>query len=97
MCAVALEPVSVSGAHNIHFWAHGSRVARIPCQSEPVRRNWWPYATAAAFLAGGSLLQPRQLVPSPARKNAVAWPMAARVAFVSLRALSIMKSWMVPS
>jgi hypothetical protein len=38
-----------------------------------------------------------QPVPSPARRKAVAWSMAARVARVSLSALSSMKSWMVPS
>src|SRR6186997_2869027 len=38
-----------------------------------------------------------QPVPSPARRKAVAWSMAARVARVSLSELRSMKSWMVPS
>jgi len=58
---------------------------------------WSHPILAGRVLAGRCRLRVPQPVPSPARKNAVAWSMAARVARVWLSALSSMKSWMMPS
>jgi hypothetical protein len=58
---------------------------------------WSPPILVGRILAGKCRPRVPQPVPSPARKKAVAWSMAARVARVWLSALSSMKSWMVPS
>jgi lactate/malate dehydrogenase, NAD binding domain len=58
---------------------------------------WSPPILVGRVLAGRCRPRVLQPVPSPARKKAVAWSMAARVARVWLSALSSMKSWMMPS
>jgi hypothetical protein len=67
---------------------------RLPAQITQIRITGDDAARSISAAQIGWVPQP---VPSPARRKAVAWPMAARVARVSLSALSSMKSWMVPS
>jgi hypothetical protein len=76
-----------------------TRQAAQPTEAGRCDRSaiWSHPILAGRVVAGRCRPRVLQPVPSPARKKAVAWSMAARVARVWLRALSSMKSWMVPS
>jgi hypothetical protein len=72
------------GADLIAFYLNPDRL--------PVEGRWSRKQHAQRRLCQRFAAPVNQAVPSPARRNAVAWSMAARVARVSLSALSNMKS-----